>query len=173
MSQRPSPNSKLLDLLGLVKVNDRGLYFQLNRFKFRNWDTNTCMDAATGHFKNDRALTTNKILDMEGFNQVNDRTYTINESGLTFYVVLLDFVQATNEPKAQAFTNSEGFNLDVALSVFNKYGYENVQVTDEGLYATDSQSLMFVGALQMFDVQPFVRGLTRDRGQLENEAAAR
>jgi len=146
----------LLENNGVIKIRNDNTYYQVNLFKFRHFDTLTCYDVNSQTLMNDKTKTSNKILDMRGFTQINDHTFTITENNLVFYVVVLEHVHTMNAKSGQA-TTSKNFNMDLAMDVFNKYGYDAIQVSDEGIYATDCLSIMFIGEVNSFDIKPFVR----------------
>lgn len=151
---------QLLDRIGVLKVKTPSMYYQLNKFAFRHFDTLTCYDTTSQTIQNDRTKTTNKFLDMRGFVKINEHTFAVNENGMVFYIVLLDHVKTLNVKSGQMGT-SKKFNLDLAMDVFTRYGYDSVQVSNDGLYATDCLSVMFIGNVDSFDMKPFVKSFTQ------------
>lgn len=152
----------LMNRFGLLKIKIDSTYYLMLRPEFKRLFTNLTFDYSRKIFINDDTITTNRIIDMQGFWSIGKNVYMLERSGLFFYVVFLDHITATNEPyirpKTSIIDPSNKFQRSLILKTFKKYGY-GYNFCERGIYGMDHNSLIFIGDVPLMEMKPFIANL--------------
>lgn len=117
--------------------------------------------------KNRNVVCSNTVLNMIEYTPVTKNTYIFEFEGIYFWIILRDWVKAVNNGK---YIDREKLpkTLDIKESqestisdVFARFGYSGVVRDKHCIYASDEDSLMFVGTMDLSNMTLFIPAIQK------------
>lgn len=149
---------------GFVNCGDGQVFFRT--FKYRKWFSNKCgrvnQDGSVDIFQSFLPSTTplcymrKFLVPGDDFKAVSPNVFLKREGPLIFWLIVKDDEKSLSEPPNEIIYQYIKFNkislnlLSFILKVFEKYQYSDIEFTHHGVYATDNDTLFFIGVLDSY-----------------------